>query len=109
VELALIAAVALALVALWLSTRAAITVCVLDITSGHVVVRRGAIAPRILADIRDVASRPRIALATLRIVRARGRAALEVSGAVSPSQLQQLRNVVGSVPLAKLVNGRTRR
>jgi hypothetical protein len=32
-----------------------------------------------------------------------------VSGAVSPAQLQQLRNVVGSVPLAKLVNARRRR
>ena len=51
----------------------------------------------------------RIALATLRIVRARGRAALEVSGAVSPAQLQQLRNVVGSVSLAKLVNVQGRR
>jgi hypothetical protein len=109
VELAFIAVVALALVALWVSTRAAITICVLDVTSGHVVVRSGGIAPRILADLRDVASRPKIALATLRIVRARGRAALEVSGAVSPAQLQQLRNVVGSVPLAKLVNARGRR
>lgn len=108
-ELVFVAVVALAFVALWVSTRAAITVCVLEITAGDVVVRTGGIAPRILADIRDVAARPRIAQATVRIVRARGHAALEVSGAIPPPQLQQLRNVVGSVPLATLANARGRR
>jgi hypothetical protein len=108
-ELVFVAAVAIALIALWLSARAAVTVCLLDITRGDVVVRRGGLAPRILADIGDVAARPKIARATLRIVRERGRAILEVNGAVPPAQLQQLRNVVGSVPLAKLVNSRRRR
>jgi hypothetical protein len=107
-ELAFIAVVALALVALWVSTRAAITVCVLDITAGEVVVRSGGVAPRVLADLRDVAVRPRISQATLRIVRDRGRAALEATGEVPPAQMQRLRNVVGSVPLAKLANARRR-
>jgi hypothetical protein len=105
-EFVFLAVVALALVALRVSARAAITICVLEITAGQVVVRGGGIAPRLLADIRDVATRPRIALATLRIVRARGRAALEVNGALPAAQLQQLRNVVGSVPLAKMANAR---
>lgn len=105
-ELVFVAVVALAFVGLWASTRSAITVCVLDITAGDVVVRSGGIAPRVLADIRDVAGRPRISSATVRIVRDRGYAALEVSGAVPAAQLQQLRNVVGSVPLAKLANAR---
>lgn len=105
-ELVFVAFVAIALIALWASARAAVTVCVLDVSSGEVIVRSGGVAPRVLADIGDVVARPKIARATLRIVRQRGRAALEVRGAVSPAQLQQLRNVVGSVPLAKLVNAR---
>jgi uncharacterized protein DUF3634 len=105
-ELVFVAVVALALVALWASARAATTACVLDINKGEVVVRSGGLAPRILVDIGDVAAHPKIERATLRVVRERGRAALEVSGAVPPAQLQQLRNVVGSVPLAKLVNAR---
>jgi hypothetical protein len=108
-ELVFVAAVAVALVALWLSARAAITVCVLDIAAGDVTVRSGGLAPRILADIGDIAVRPKIERATLRIVRESGRAALEVRGAVTPAQLQQLRNVVGSVPLAKLRSARLRR
>ncbi len=107
-EIVFVVAVALALLGLWMSTRAAITVCVLDITAGDVVVRRGGLAPRVLADLRDVAARPKIGHATLRIVRERGHAALELHGDVPPGQLQQLRNVVGSVPLAKLANARRR-
>ena len=108
-ELVFVAVVALALVGLWASTRSAITVCVLDITGGDVVVRSGGIAPRVLADIRDVAGRPKISSATVRIVRERGYAVLEVTGTVPAPQLQQLRNVVGSVPLAKLAKTRPRR
>jgi hypothetical protein len=113
VEFAVVAvialAVALALAALWVSARSAITVCVLEITAGEVIVRTGGLAPRVLADLGDVAARPRIARATLRIVRERGRASLELKGDVPPAQLQQLRNVVGSVPLAALANARRRR
>jgi Protein of unknown function (DUF3634) len=105
-ELVVVAVVALALVALWASARNATTVCVLEVVAGEVRVRRGGLAPRILADIGDVAARPRIERATLRVVRERGHAALEVDGTVPPAQMQQLRNVLGSVPLAKLVNGR---
>ncbi len=108
-ELVFVAAVAVALVALWASARSAVTVCVLDIAAGDVTVRRGGLSPRILADIGDIAARPKIERATLRVVRERGRAAIEVRGTVSPAQLQQLRNVVGSVPLGKLANARRRR
>ena len=103
------AAVVIGLVALYASARAAITVCVLDVVAGKVFVRRGGLAARVRADIEDVVARPRIERATLRILRDRGRAALEVKGAVSAAQLQQLRNVVGSVPLAMLANARRQR
>jgi hypothetical protein len=107
--LLLAAAVAIGLVALYVSARAAITVCVLEVVAGQVFVRRGGLASRIRADIEDVVARPKIERATLRIVRDRGGAVLEVKGEVSAAQRQQLRNVVGSVPLAKLVNTRRRR
>ena len=106
---ALIGVVAIALIVLYGAARAAITVCVLDVVAGKVFVRRGGLAPRIRADIEDVVSRPQIARATLRIERARGAAVLKVRGAVSEAQRQQLRNVVGSLPLAKLANGRGRK
>lgn len=107
--LAFLVAVALGLIALYGSARAAITVCVLDVRAGQVFVRRGGLAPRVRADIEDVVARPTIARATLRIERARGAAVLKVKGAVPEAQRQQLRNVVGSLPLAKLANGRHRR
>ena len=100
-----VAAFAAALL-LWASARAAITVCVLEVTGGKIEVRRGAISPRVLSDLEDVIERPRVAQATLRILRNAGHAKLEIKGALSEEQKQRLRNVVGAVPLAKLANGR---
>ena len=109
IALFLALAVAIGFVALYTAARAAITVCVLDIVAGQVFVRRGGLASGVRAAIEDVVARPKIARATLRIVRDRGAAVLEVKGAVSAEQRQQLRNVVGCVPLAKLANARRRR
>jgi hypothetical protein len=104
VELVIVAAVLVAVAALWASARRAVTVCVLEIAGGQVRVVRGGLAPRLLSDIEDVVARPRIERATLRIVRDSGRARLQVTGPVSIVQQQRLRNVVGSVPLAMLAN-----
>jgi hypothetical protein len=41
--------------------------------------------------------------ATVRILRAKDRARVEVSGEISEQQVQRLRNVVGNVPVAQLV------
>lgn len=101
--LIVIAAILGALFLLWLAARSATTICVLEITKGKVVVTRGGIAPRVLSDIRDVAARkPKIAHATLRILRARQRAEVDLKGNLSRDQRQQLRNVIGTVPLQKL-------
>jgi hypothetical protein len=105
VEILLMAASALVAAALlWLSARGAITVCVAEVRGGKLELTRGGLSPRILADLADVVRKPRVEHATLRIVRDRGHAALEAKGDLTPAQLQQLRNVVGSVPLAKLTN-----
>ncbi len=97
-----------ALVALFVASRNAVTICVLEVRAGVVVVTRGAVAEGVLADLRDVLGRPPVRWATVRVSRARGHAELEIRGEVSDAQKQQLRNVIGRLPLAKLANARVR-
>jgi hypothetical protein len=99
-------ALAVALTALWFAARAATTVCVLAIDKGKLRVVSGALAPRVLDDVRDIVRRPKVAWATIRIVRAKEHARIEAKGELTKDQLQQLRNVIGSVPLAKLAGVR---
>jgi hypothetical protein len=106
VLVAIAAATLLAMLLLWFSARSAITVCVAEVRDGKLEVTHGGVAPRILADLGDVLRRPRVERATLRIVRSRGHAEVQASGDLTEAQLQQLRNVIGSVPLAKLTNAR---
>lgn len=98
-----------ALACVYLAARRHITVCVAEVTNGKIRVTRGGLAPAILADLADVLARPPVPRATLRVVRAGGLAKLTVQGIVSAAQTQQLRNVIGSVPLARLINVRSRR
>lgn len=103
-ELVFLGIILLALAALWWSARSAITVLLAEVDDGELRVLRGAVAPRILADLRDVAkAKPRVQRATLRILRKGNRAQVEIRGAVAKDREQQFRNVVGSVPLAMLV------
>jgi hypothetical protein len=98
--------IAVGLVGLWYSARAAITVAVAEVKNGKVEITRGALSPRVLGDLRDVAARPRIASATLRIVRQKDRARVEIHGKVSESQAQRFRNVIGNVTFAQLTGGK---
>jgi len=100
--------VAILLLLVWASARSAITIAVAEIRDGKVEITRGGIAPRVLGDMRDIASRPRIASATVRIVRAKDRARVEVHGNVSEQQVQRLRNVIGNVPVAQLMKAERR-
>lgn len=100
--------IAIALLLVWASARAAITIAVLEIQNGKVRVMRGGLAPRVLDDVRDVAARPPIKSATVRVTRAKDHARVEVRGALQPAQMQRLRNVIGTVGLAQLVNARRR-
>ena len=102
VAIALVTAIALGV--LWYAARGAITLCIAEVRDGTLEITHGAIAPRVLADMRDVVRRPRVSGGTIRVLRARNHARVEASGDFSVAQLQQLRNVVGSVALAKLVN-----
>jgi len=105
VALVLFAAVGLVMAASWSATR----LCVLEVEQGAVSVKSGGVAPGILSDIADVVQRPKVRRATLRISRRGGQAELRVTGDVSEAQKQQLRNVVGRVPLAKLRNARAKK
>lgn len=95
--------VAIGLLLVWANARAAITIAVAEIKDGKLELTRGGLSPRVLGDLRDIAARPRIKSATLRIVRAKDRARIEVTGDVSEQHVQRLRNVVGNVPIAQLV------
>jgi hypothetical protein len=100
--------VAILLLLVWASARSAITIAVAEIRDGKVEITRGGLAPRVLGDLRDIASRPRIGSATLRIIRAKDHARIEVTGKVSEQQVQRLRNVIGNVPVAQLTKAERR-
>lgn len=95
--------VAIGLLLVWANARAAITIAIAEIRDGKLELTRGGLSPRVLGDLRDIAARPRVKSATVRIVRAKDRARVEVSGDISEQQVQRLRNVVGNVPVAQLV------
>jgi hypothetical protein len=91
---------------LWLSARAAVTVCVARVTNGKLEVVRGEVSPRLLGDLRDVVKKPRVKRATIRIVRAKDKARVEMSGGLDEAQRQRVRNVVGVLTLAQVTGGK---
>ncbi len=95
--------VAIGLVLVWANARAAITIALMEVRDGEIHLTRGALSPRVMDDLRDVVSRPRVKRATLRVVRAKDHGRVEVRGEVSDQQLQRMRNIVGNVRLARLV------
>jgi hypothetical protein len=100
--------VAIGLLLVWANARAAITIAVAEVRNGKLEMTRGGLSPRVLDDLRDVVARPRVKSATLRIVRQKDRARVEVHGEISEQQMQRLRNVVGNVPLKQLVRAERR-
>jgi len=106
----IVTAVAIAsILLLFYSARQRTTICVLEASGGELRITHGGLSPAILRDLRDVAGRPKVTRGSIRIVRRSGRAEVSVSGAFSAAQIQQVRNVVGSVPLARLANARDSR
>lgn len=103
--IAFVVVVVVAFVALAYAARRALTLCEMRAEGGNLVVVRGGLAPSVLGDLRDVVRRDRLHGVRIRVVRNQGRAHVETSGHVDPGTLQRLRNVVGTVPYAKLVAG----
>jgi len=95
---------AIAIAAVYVAARRAITIAELVVDAGVLRVERGGIAPPVLADLRDIAKRPPIKRLRIRILRSSGRAEVQLIGDVTDAQAQRIRNVVGSVPLARLRN-----
>jgi hypothetical protein len=104
-SLVYLAVAAAALAGLYVASRRATTIVDLAIERGKLRVVRGGVAPPILADLRDIVRDPPIADGHIRVVRASGRADVELRG-VSERQAQRIRNVIGSVPLARLINAK---
>jgi hypothetical protein len=100
--------IAIGLLLVWANARAAITIAVLEIEDGKLTVTRGGLSPRVVSDLRDIAARPRIRGATLRVVRAKDHARVEMHGDLDANQMQRFRNVIGNVPLAQLVKAKRR-
>jgi hypothetical protein len=100
--------VVVALLALFFVARRATTVCALSVRNGTVEKTYGDLAPGILGDLRDVLAAPRTSHGTIRITRSGGRAQVTLRGKFTDAQAQQVRNVVGSVPLARLASARAR-
>jgi hypothetical protein len=86
----------------WLALRRANEIAALDVLGGRLRVRRGRLPAGLRSDIEAIVSRRPVERATVRIVSEGGRPAVVTTGALSDAQKQQLRNVVGLWPLAKL-------
>jgi hypothetical protein len=97
-----------AFLALYVAARRAITIAELVFEDGKVLVARGGIAPPILGDLRDVARSMPPARLRVRVLRERGRANVRFLDSVRDPDAQRIRNVLGSVPLARLMNARSR-
>lgn len=67
---------------------------------------RGRVPPALFSAIAEVVSRPAIERATVRAVLRNRFPALEVSGQIPDYQVQQLRNVLGQFPAARIRMGR---
>lgn len=67
---------------------------------------RGRVPPALFSAIAEVVARPAIERATLRAVSRGQTPRLEVDGHVPDYQIQQLRNVLGQFPAARIRTGR---
>jgi hypothetical protein len=81
-----------------------------EVSNGAPRLVRGRLPQRLLDDLSDVVSRPKISRARLRVVSEEGRPRLIVaSGELSDGQVQRLRNVVGMYRVQEIKSGGRRR
>lgn len=74
----------------------------LDWHEGSLTVRRGRVPPQLLGDFSDVLRGTRARRAVVRAVSLHRVPRLEVKGELTPGEVQQLRNVLGTYPAHKL-------
>ncbi len=80
----------------------------LDLRGQRLTLRRGRIPPALMDDFADVLRASRERRAVIRAVTIDRMPRLEARGEITADELQQLRNVLGTYPLAKLRAGRGR-
>ena len=90
------------IVALVVSADRRRTLVVIGFERGHARVTRGRVPPRVLAEIRDVAERNRLAKGSVTLRRESGEVRVDLVGVEDPRAAQQLRNVIGRFRLAEL-------
>jgi len=95
---------------LWIALSRSNELFVIDVDRGVPRAVRGRLPQRLLDDLADVVKRPRLPAARFKVVVEDRRARLVViRGTIPAAQLQQLRNVVGTYPVAAIrAGGRTR-
>jgi hypothetical protein len=90
--------------AIWVSTQ----LLFVRVKDGDIRVIRGRLPGEILSDLRDVFRKSR-ETGWLRITIVHGAASVKSGGNLSAATIQQVRNVIGTVPVYKLRSGRVRR
>ena len=93
---------------LWAARRAN-ELFVIRVERGNVRHLRGRLPPALLSAIAEVVARPVVERATVRALLRDRVPALEVRGRVPDFQVQQLRNVLGQFPAARIRAGRRAR
>ena len=102
IELVGIALLVAAIGAVIVAVERARTLAVLRFEAGRVVVARGRVAPRVLAEVRDVAARNRLGRGQVTLRREGGALSVELREVGDPRAAQQLRNVLGRFRLAEV-------
>jgi hypothetical protein len=87
--------------AIWWSGRVNELFC-LSVRDGKVLVVRGRIPGGLLAEFREVVSRPPVRRATVRAVKGAHGVELRCSGALGEGRQQRLRNCLGVYPMSRL-------
>lgn len=105
----LLAALALALLPLFVAIRRATELFVVKVRDGEAHFFRGRIPQSLLDEIADVVRSPRVAAAELRVVRSSGNPELRVRGELHADQQQRIRNVLGRYSVQRIAAGGRRR
>lgn len=98
----ILALVVIAIAALVVSADRRRTIAVIEVKRGRANVTRGRLPPRVLAEVRDVAERNRLASGRVVLRRESGEVRLDLHGIGDARAAQQLRNVIGRFRLAEL-------
>jgi hypothetical protein len=105
----LLAALALALLPLFVAIRRATELFVVKVRDGEAHFFRGRIPQSLLDEIADVVRSPPVAAAELRVVRRSGKPELSARGELHADQLQRIRNVLGRYGVQRIAAGGRRR